>query len=296
MACCDINSPLNPDIVAYGVDCCRFQLKDGEGVILCEINLNNVNIYHNSGGYLGLDDGVSKKLFSDGDAVALGFADLADMEAYIITLRADCCGDEPEPPILPDPSDFELTCIEEDDNIYIIDFSSFPPLIKDFNGDVVDRATPTTCMGVSYDTEQIDFCIDGIDYTRNDCIKKDKDGVLESVTPFWTDITGTVVPDPTIGVDPLLIKKGVCEICNPAIESFYGDNATLAGYNKFTVDIPKCCSVIVTTSAGVITLPAKPTNWVFCENFDCDLTSYSVEINEGDCEVDNVFTILTKTK
>ena len=287
MACCNPLDPANPLAVGYSVDCCRFQLLDSNGDILCEINLNDANIKQSPSGALILQDYTSTRPFTEGDALNLGFADLAAMEAFIIVSRQACCESDINQPEL------ELVCVEENINLYILDLSTTPPTVTDFDGnDVTGTVTPTVCQDVTFDTEKEFYCVDGVDYTRNDCTKKDKAGVVISVESYWQDITGAIVEAPTGGV----ITKGACEICNPAIESFYGNNATLTGFNKFTVDIPKCCSVEITTSAGTITLPAKPINWIFCEHFECDLTNYNIAITDGECKPDDIYTILTKTK
>ena len=113
-------------------------------------------------------------------------------------------------------------------------------------------------------------------------------GIEESTSTFW-------VQD---GVKLDTIPSGniidcVNELpCVPAQESFLGNNATLTEFNQFTVFIPKCCAVTISTSAGNITLPAQETSWVYADKFECNLTNYSIV---SSC-VDIITTVLTKTK
>lgn len=137
--------------------------------------------------------------------------------------------------------------------------------------------------------------MDGVNYRRVDCIKKDKDGLVLGIDTFWQDITGAVVPDPTLSAT--VVTKGFCQLCDPKWESFTGDNATLKAFNKLSLFIPACCSVTIKTDAGVITLPAQNGPWNFCEEFGCDLTAYSIAVGADDtCTVEDITTILTKTK
>lgn len=280
---CNPNLPANPDVVSTSIDCCRIQFLNAEGEILFEVNLTDLTIKRSTSDALILQDGTNTRPFTNADAVNLGYADLAAFEAYILAQRALCCEEI--------DTEYEVVCVEENDNLYIIVIEDGVITVQDFNGnDVTGTVTPTACVDVTYDTEKEFFCVDGVDYTRNDCIKKDKDGTFLEVNSFWQDITGTVVPEPT-GTK----TRGACEICTPTTESFLGDNATLTEFNEITIDIPKCCAVSFTTNAGTINLPSKNSNWIFCQKYDCNLTSFSLSASTQEC-LDETFVILTKTK
>lgn len=231
MSCGSCNTAIESSSFFEGsykvVDCCRLRFCDADGKVLCEINLTNVNIYCTASGSVGLDDGVSKKTFNETDAQALGFADLAALQAYVEAQRAACCENIEDP--LPDS---EIVCVEENDNLYVvcIDKNVSPPLItvKDFAGnDVTGTVTPKACQGLTLNTEYIDFCIDGRDFTRVDCIKKDKEGALLGVDSFWQDIAGTVVVNPTIGASD--ISKGACKVACDIV----GSLGVIADWSEF---------------------------------------------------------------
>ena len=281
MACCT-DGLANPNAVSYAVDCCRFQLLDADEKIIFESNLKELVLKCSSSGAIILRDGITDKPFTEGDAVNLGFADLADFQVFILAQRAECCEEA--------AGGLELVCVEENDNLYILDISVVPPVLTDFEGNEVTGLTPTVCRDITFDTEKEFFCVDGVDYTRNDCIKKDIDGTILEVNSFWQDLTGAIVQEPT-GTK----VRGACEFCSPATESFLGNNATLTEFNEITIDIPKCCAVSFTTNAGTINLPSKNSNWIFCQKYDCNLTSFSLSASTQEC-LDETFVILTKTK
>ena len=200
MAFC-VDGLMNPDAVSYAVDCCRFQLLNADGKIIFESNLKDLVLKCASGGNVVLRDGITDKNFTEGDAVNLGFTDLAAFQVYILAQRAECCEEA--------AGGLELVCVEENDNLYILDISVVPPVLTDFEGNEVTGLTPTVCRDITFDTEKEFFCVDGVDYTRNDCIKKDIDGTILEVNSFWQDITGAVITDPTTGA--ISIVKGSCD-------------------------------------------------------------------------------------
>lgn len=111
-------------------------------------------------------------------------------------------------------------------------------------------------------------------------------GVEESTTNIWVLADGTTTDTLPTGLTSCV------EECDPAVESFLGDNATLVNFNSMELFIPKCCEVTVNTSAGSFTLPAQSQKWFYCKEFGCNITEYEIV---ADC-TDDITTILTRTK
>jgi hypothetical protein len=109
---------------------------------------------------------------------------------------------------------------------------------------------------------------------------------VKSVRTCWLSSDGILSDTEPAGLSPCV------EVCDPAVESFLGNNATLALFNEFSVFVPSCCELTITTSAGEIVLPAQQAPFMFCQKFECFISDY---VLSGDC-VDEVRTILTKTK
>jgi len=104
---------------------------------------------------------------------------------------------------IPTDYDSEITCVEENNNLYIIRFSEIDSsyIILDFNGvDVTWTVTPIKCdtnINVALRSSGF-FCVWGLDTVeRIDVIDTSvfPTTVLES---FWQDITGTVIPTPLL--------------------------------------------------------------------------------------------------
>ncbi len=112
------------------------------------------------------------------------------------------------------------------------------------------------------------------------------DGELITTVEFW------YLPDGTVSnTTPAGTLISCSDTCEPATESFTGDGATLTEFHQYTLFIPRCCTVTITTSAGTIVLPPQDVSWVFDQKFDCLVSGYSIS---ADC-VDEITTILTKT-
>ena len=113
-------------------------------------------------------------------------------------------------------------------------------------------------------------------------------GVEQTEIIIWKDEEGNTIPEPS---DVLTLCSDI-EICEPVIEDFLGNNAPDIQFDSIQVIIPKCCEIVITTSAGTITIPAQESKFVFNKSFDCLITGYQIN---GNC-VDKVYTILTKSK
>ena len=87
--------------------------------------------------------------------------------------------------------------------------------------------------------------------------------------------------------------------CSPKMVDFLGDSAPKnCEFNSFSLEIPSCCGVKITTSAGSYTFDPKNYTRILCEDFDCLLTDYKIEgLNNSDKEcVDSIRTYLKKSK
>ena len=140
----------------------------------------------------------------------------------------------------------------------------------------------TNC-DIDLESDPIIICIDGVSAIQW-IIKKNG---VPTGDVYYTDKFGVIIPTPT------LFTFGECVLCSPAQQSFTGNAATLAEFNSVYVDIPECCSVTITHSAGSITLPSKKVNWVYTQKFDCMLSNYTIT---STCDISLVHTILIKTK
>ena len=280
------NCPDYSNFTVEVIECCTLVFKNGDGDTAFVFDLNNTIAINSPVDKVKIKDNCSTLTISTADLLLLGYT-----IDQINSLAAICrCGGDNSAP-------FEIVCVEENDSLYLIsvDTASIPATIQVFDSsgnDVTGTVTPIRCQDITVDTEKEFFCIDGLDFTRNDCIKKDENGVFLSVESFWQDRNGIVVLDPTAGAT--LVSKGACKICNPAWESFTGSNATLAGWNKLSLFVPKCCAVQITTSAGTIQLPAQPSAWNFCEVFECLVTGFELTSTNG-CDINEITTILTKS-
>lgn len=193
--------------------------------------------------------------------------------------------------------DPEVVCLSNDGGITVLkgwevfDISTNPPTSKLYIGgaEVTGYQVVPCDKQVKYDYEKDNVCVDGNTWTKWYVLDKIDDGLPNVVSIFWLDQNDDPQPSP----DPLLINNINCNVCSPSRESFYGDNATLTEFNDIHVDIPPCCEVTIETSDGIITIPAKNTNWIYTERWDCFVSGYKVS---STCDVNNIFTIIKKTK
>lgn len=173
---------------------------------------------------------------------------------------------------------------DEDDNILSVFFDS------DLN------PTPTPPTGspcgrqCSVDYELVQNCFEDPDtcetYTQLITFLF-RDGQEEQSSVSWIFPDGTITDTPPPGLRPCTLD---CN-CNPATESFTGNNATLDQFNSYQIIAPPCCELTITTSAGTITLPPQPNPYSFTQDFKCSITDYEIS---GPC-IDDVTTILTRT-
>lgn len=140
----------------------------------------------------------------------------------------------------------------------------------------------TNC-DIDLESDPIIICIDGVSAIQW-IIKKNG---VPTGDVYYTDKFGVLIPAPAI------FTFGECVLCSPKQESFLGNNPTLTEFNSISVDIPKCCSVTITHSAGAITLLPKQQNWIYTQSFECMLTDYNIT---STCDVNLINTILIKTK
>lgn len=122
--------------------------------------------------------------------------------------------------------------------------------------------------------------------------------VLQKIESIICSLKNNILSDITItNTCENPVNVFVCNqnnlLCEAQQESFYGNNANLTIFDSIFIDIPKCCSVTYTTSAGSINLPAKEQNWIFTQSFNCFVSNYTIT---SDCNIEQVFTLLTKTK
>lgn len=130
---------------------------------------------------------------------------------------------------------------------------------------------------------ETDKCLPSGEHVKEVLCITFENGVEVNSSMYWLVGGARVLTNP---------GAGECVNCDPKIESFDGDAATLTDFNEVTLFIPSCCEVVLTTSAGVISLPKQKTGWVYNQKFDCLLQNYSIS---SDC-VDEIKTILTKSK
>ncbi len=140
----------------------------------------------------------------------------------------------------------------------------------------------TNC-DIDLESDPIIICIDGVSAIQ--WVVK-KNGVPTGDV-YYTDKFGVIISAPAV------FTFGECVLCSPKQESFLGNNPTLTEFNSISVDIPKCCSVTISHSAGTITLLPKQQNWIYTQSFECMLTNYSIT---STCDVNLINTILIKTK
>ena len=206
-----------------------------------------------------------------------------------VTVLNTC--DNPIPVYFCDPSkefDHQILCTPDGTKVIVVTtYSStgIPSSIA-YNLDqslyIGDINLLTNC-DVDLESDPIIICIDGVSAIQ--WVVK-KNGVPTGDV-YYTDKFGLLIPAPAI------FTFGECVLCSPKQESFLGNNPTLTEFNSISVDIPKCCSVTITHSAGTITLLPKQQNWIYTQSFDCMLTDYSIT---STCDVNLINTILIKTK
>ena len=206
-----------------------------------------------------------------------------------VTVLNTC--DNPIPVYFCDPSkefDHQILCTPDGTKVIVVTtYSStgIPSSIA-YNLDqslyIGDINLLTNC-DVDLESDPIIICIDGVSAIQ--WVVK-KNGVPTGDV-YYTDKFGVLIPAPAI------FTFGECVLCSPKQESFLGNNPTLTEFNSISVDIPKCCSVTITHSAGTITLLPKQQNWIYTQSFDCMLTDYSIT---STCDVNLINTILIKTK
>ena len=206
-----------------------------------------------------------------------------------VTVLNTC--DNPIPVYFCDPSkefDHQILCTPDGTKVIVVTtYSStgIPSSIA-YNLDqslyIGDINLLTNC-DIDLESDPIIICIDGVSAIQ--WVVK-KNGVPTGDV-YYTDKFGLLIPAPAI------FTFGECVLCSPKQESFLGNNPTLTEFNSISVDIPKCCSVTITHSAGTITLLPKQQNWIYTQSFDCMLTDYSIT---STCDVNLINTILIKTK
>lgn len=192
--------------------------------------------------------------------------------------------------------DWELVCLTNDGGLNIVNgivvynMTTDIPIQKIYiNGTEVSGYDIVSCnKDVKYDYEKETICVDGKNWTKWYVWDKINDNIPNLVTILWLDHNDIVVSPP----DNNLINNSNCRVCNPLRESFYGNNSTITEFNHIRVDIPACCEVTITTSDGVITLPAKKQNYIYTETWDCLVNNYTI----SSLCVDNILTIIKKTK
>ena len=201
-----------------------------------------------------------------------------------VTVLNTC--DNPIPVYFCDPSkefDHQILCTPDGTKIIVVTTysSTGVPSSIAYNLDqslyTGDINLLTNC-DIDLESDPIIICINGVAAKKNGVPTGDV---------YYTDKFGVLIPAPAI------FTFGECVLCSPKQESFLGNNPTLTEFNSISVDIPKCCSVTITHSAGTITLLPKQQNWIYTQSFDCMLTDYSIT---STCDVNLINTILIKTK
>ena len=189
--------------------------------------------------------------------------------------------------------DPEVVCLSNDGGVNVLtgwevfDVSTPIPSSKLYIGGVeVNGYNVVPCNSArNYDYEKENICVDGLTYTKWYVWE----GVGNLISILWLDQNDNVIPTP----NPILINNKSCNTCKPVEEGFRGDNATLSEFNHFYIDIPACCGVTYSTSAGSIALPSKNVNWVFTHSYECMVTDFKIT---STCDVNDIFVLLTKTK
>ena len=103
-----------------------------------------------------------------------------------------------------------------------------------------------------------------------------------------TDVDGNTV---TTVLQEQDLGTTCVKVCEPAISEVFGETTTPTEFTAIAVNNPKCCDVLVTTSAGTFTVTKNECG--LSEHFDCVVTLESIAVT-GDCDPATVHTILTK--
>ena len=122
-----------------------------------------------------------------------------------------------------------------------------------------------------------------------------KQGQKEVVSTCWVNPDGTITTELPANLQPC---SDNCN-CNPAMESFLGNGATLPNFHEFSTVIPECCAVKITTSAGEYVFDPVTYPRSICEEFECLISDYNIEIitpdgEEPKCTVDEIRTYLKR--
>lgn len=157
--------------------------------------------------------------------------------------------------------DTELTCVEENENLYIVQFSNLDQSyhVYDFSGvDVTGTVTPMRCdEPEKYDIVYAgDFCDDGMDLSRYDVVQLIDHTIIGS---YFTDNTGSIV----VPVSPV---KGRC-----------GDTEAVA-INLWAVLLAD--SSTYTLPANVVSFAVSAQTGTFDLSFDNGVT-YPITLREG---------------
>lgn len=157
--------------------------------------------------------------------------------------------------------DTELTCVEENENLYIVQFSDLDESyhIYDFDGnDVTWTVTPMRCdEPEKYDVVYAgDFCDGWDDLSRYDIVQLSDQTILWS---YFTDNTGSVVT-------PSSPVKGRCNDIEAMSVNLWA--ALLADGSTYTLP------------ADVVSFAVSAQDWNFDISFD-GWSTYSVTAREG---------------
>lgn len=202
--------------------------------------------------------------------------------------------------------DYELVCLTNDGGITIqhglivYDMTVNSVTATYYIGGVPVTGYEITDCQVPIDREDREHCYKALSTTPNyqigDTLTKiDTFDVSTNpdtyISTIWYNIRTGIYFVQTF--DELLFESCDTVICSPLQNGFYGDNSTITEFDSIFIDIPKCCQITYTTSAGSVTLPLKEQNWIFTQSFNCLVNGYTIT---SDCDIDNVYTLLTKTK
>ncbi|MEL7426999.1 MAG: hypothetical protein AAFN81_28660 [Bacteroidota bacterium] len=161
--------------------------------------------------------------------------------------------------------DVELTCVEENDNLYlvVVDKEAVTTTVFDLAGaDVTGTVTPKRCPNDDFELVKTDFCIDGVGYTRTDVVDVTEDPA-QVLSSFWQDVSGAIVADPSAGATEIL--KGFCQEppqFMPEIEPVcvdLGDGCNAPAFRRIDIDADGLEVVSFFDQSGDIT--ATVTDW-----------------------------------
>ncbi len=180
--------------------------------------------------------------------------------------------------------DYEVVCSSVDSRLLLlkVDYINGTQTLTELNGTVVaDGSTPINCNNPELESDAIDICVLGQNWTQ--WIVKSNGVPLNTI--YYTDENGVLQPA------PITFQKGKCITCDSNISFANGsDLSTLNESNSFLITKPTCCEITIESSIGTFILRDGISSYSTTE-FNCLVTIDNITISSGSCTLSDIHII-----